>query len=408
MMPSSLVYLQALPLTPGGKVNRLALPAPDGTRPELDEGFVAPRDALELQLANIWEKLLDIERIGVRDNFFDLGGHSLLAVRLFAQIEKLTGKKLPLVTLFQAPTVEQLAGILRQEKWEAPWSSLVPIQPGGSKPPFFGVHAHEGNILFYRDLARRLGPDQPFYGLQAQGLDGSQALHTSVEEMAAHYVKEIRTLQPKGPYFLGGYCFGGVLAFEMAQQLHAQGERVVRLALFDAYAPGSLRLSPRSISFSDRLRYLIKKVRLHLHNLSLLRPKEQIDYIKGRIKRIAYWLYTGTGLPFRRSRREILNAMSQASRNYRPQLYQGRVTLFRGGRELAGHDYDPQLGWGRLAAGGVEIHRIPSYDGTLFLEPHVRVLAEELARLLATHANEPNQQTDGAPRLLVSESPQRR
>jgi thioesterase domain-containing protein len=226
--------------------------------------------------------------------------------------------------------------------------------------------------------------------------------------MATHYVKEIRSLQPKGPYFLGGYCFGGVLAFEMAQQLHAQGERVALLALFDAYAPGSLRLSPRSVSFRDRLLYLVKKVRLHLHNLSLLRPKEQIDYIKGRIKRIAYWLYTGTGLPFHRSRREILNAMSRASRSYRPQLYQGRVTLFRGGRPLAGRDHDPQLGWGRLAAGGVEIHLIPSHDGTIFLEPHVRALAEELARLLAAQADESNQQTDSAPRLLVSESAQRR
>jgi len=386
MAPSAFVFLNALPLTPNGKVDRRALPVPDQSRPELEMAFVPPRDPLEFQLTKIWEEVLGIKPVGVRDNFFDLGGHSLLAVHLFAKIEKLLGKKLPLATLLQAPTVERLAAILSQQDWLAPWSSLVAIQPGGSKPPFFGVHAHEGNILFYRDLVRRLGPEQPFYGLQAQGLNGKQAPYSRVEEMAAHYVKEMRAVQAKGPYFLGGYCFGGVVAFEMGRQLYAQGEKVALVALFDAYAPGSVRLSSNPVSFRDRLRYFVKRVRLHLHNLSLLGPKEQIDYIKGRIKRITYWLYTSMGLPFPHARREMLNAMSQASRSYRPQLYQGRGTLFRGGRPLGGYDHDPQLGWGKLAAGGVEIHRISTHDGTLFLEPHVRLLAEELAACL-THGS---------------------
>ena len=379
MVPTAFVFLDALPLMSNGKVNLQALPTPDQTRPELGNTFIAPRDGLELELTKIWEKLLTIKPVGVRDSFFDLGGHSLLAARLFAQIEKLTGKRLPLATLFQTPTIEHLADILRQENWQASWSSLVAIQPSGAKPPFFGVHAHEGNILFYRDLVRRLGPEQPVYGLQAQGLDGKQAPYSRVEEMAAHYVKEIRALQPKGPYFLGGYCFGSVVAFEMARHLHAQGEKVALLAVFDAYAPGYRKLSPKSTLFRDRFHYFVRKVRPHLANLVVLGPKEKLDYIKGRM---AYWFYTGKGLPLPHTRAVILNAVSRASRNYRPQVYQGRVTLFRGGRRLA-HDHDPQLGWGKLAAGGVEIHRIPSHDGTIFLEPHVRVLAERLRTCLA-------------------------
>ena len=188
------------------------------SRSSLSNTYVAPRNEFEQGIVDIWQKLLGIEPIGVHDNFFDLGGHSLLAVRLFAQIKKAFGRQLPLATLFQAPTVEQLAGILRQEGWSAPWSCLVAIQPGGSKPPFFCIHSSGGHVgLSYYELARHLGSDQPLYGLQALGLDGQTAPLTRFEDMAAHYLTEIRALQPEGPYFLGGACFGGILALEVAQ-----------------------------------------------------------------------------------------------------------------------------------------------------------------------------------------------
>ena len=165
--------------------------------------------------------------IGVRDNFFELGGHSLLAVRLFVEIEKTIGRRLPLATIFQAPTIEQLAGILRQEEWSESqfslWStypsSVVPFQPNGSKPPLFWFNWGPWDFR----LPRYLGSDQPVYGLQHQSQDGHRALYTSIEEMAAHYIKEMRTVQAKGPYFLGGLCIGGMVAFEMAQQLQKQG-----------------------------------------------------------------------------------------------------------------------------------------------------------------------------------------
>src|SRR5262249_11903943 len=160
------------------------------------------------------------KRLGIHDNFFELGGHSLLALRLFTRIKAITGKELPLAILFEAPSVSKLAAVLDREGWSPSWSSLVAIQPSGSRPPFFFVHGHGGNVVRFRDLAHHLGPDQPFFGLQAVGLDGKQPAYTRMEEIAAHYLREIRAVQPAGPYYVGGFCFGGLVAFEMAQQLH--------------------------------------------------------------------------------------------------------------------------------------------------------------------------------------------
>ncbi|HEY8204732.1 MAG TPA: amino acid adenylation domain-containing protein [Pyrinomonadaceae bacterium] len=171
MIPAAFVRLASMPLSPNGKIDRRALPASEATDTAVTSKFVAPGDELELKLTKIWEKVLPVSPIGVNDNFFDLGGHSLLAVHLFALIEKAFGRNLPLATLFQAPTVKQLARVLRDEGWPAPWSSLVVIQSGGTRRPFFCVHAVGGNVLEYHDLARNLGPDQPFYGFQAKGLD---------------------------------------------------------------------------------------------------------------------------------------------------------------------------------------------------------------------------------------------
>jgi aspartate racemase len=384
MVPSAFVELDALPLTPNGKVDRKALPALDQIRIEPATTFIAPRNPIEEVVAEIWADVLkmSLQSIGVRDNFFELGGNSLLAVRLFAAMEERTGKRLPLASLFQAPTIEQMANLVCEKDWSRPWNSLVAIQPGGSKPPLFCVHAHEGNVLFYRDLVRYLGADQPFYGLQAQALDGKQTPLAKVEDMAVRYIEEIRSVQPKGPYFLGGYCFGGLVAFEIARKLDAEGEQVALLALFDAYTPEYLELVLKPKSLLDRLRFLIRKLDLHLGNLSLLGAKEKVDYVKENIKRTAYWVYGGTRLPLGRIRKEFLDALDQAFISYLPQAYPGRVTLFRGTKQLVGYDNDPQLGWGKLAAGGVEIHRIPGYDGSVILEPRVRVTVEQLRACL--------------------------
>jgi amino acid adenylation domain-containing protein len=398
MIPSAFMLLDALPLTPNGKVDRRALPIPDQKQTELPGAFVAPRDALEFQLTTIWEQALGLQSIGVTSNFFDLGGHSLLAVRLFAQIEKTFGKRLPLATLFQAPTVEQLANVLRQEEWSPPWSSLVPIQPGGSKPPFFCVHAHGGEVMIFKDLAKHLGPDQPFYGLQALWLNGDQPRHTSIKELAAHYLKEIRTFQPEGPYFLGGLCFGGKVAFELAQQLYAQGQQIGLLALLDSYAPGY----PQKLPWIQR--QVILRVSLHVGNLRGLGRKERLNYLleKGkigmaraetRLKKMACKLYLGLGVPLPRTLQEAQEPTRRARLPYMPSIYPGKIILFRPSHKPGGEYYHPpDMGWSGLVAGGLEIYDIPGPFGSIISEPYVDVMAEHLLACLQAAQTNPNSQ----------------
>lgn len=356
------------------------------------ESFVAPRDATERTLANAFRKLLGVPRVGVRDNFFDLGGHSLLAARLFDEIRRVTGRTLPLATLLQAPTVEKLAERLLREEWKPTWSSLVPILPGGSKPPFFCVRAVGGNVLTYLDLAGRLGPDQPVYGLQAKGLDGKGAPHTRIEEMAAHYLREIRSLQPEGPYYFGGSSFGGIVAFEMAQQLLRDGQSVAVLALFDTWGPGYPRYAADSGSLRVRWERLRERIDLHWGNLKTGGPKEKWAYIvekserlKGKSRKLAKRWRTRVDEfrhPLNRVLREVEVASARAVSEYSPRPYPGRVVIFRAARQPAGVIPEATLGWGSLVA-DLEVHEIPGYHGAIVYRPQVQVLAEKLKAILA-------------------------
>ncbi|RKG69792.1 non-ribosomal peptide synthetase, partial [Corallococcus exercitus] len=235
MVPSALLVLDALPLNANGKVDRKALPEPDTHASEARD-FVAPRDALEMQLARIWEDILGVRSVGVRSSFFELGGHSLLAVRMVAAVRERLGQSIPLSVLFQQPTVEQLAQLLREDSQA--WTPLVPLERGEpGHRPFFLVHPGGGNVLAYSELARRLGPSLPVYGLQSRGLDG-RPVAESIEEMADLYIEALRTVQPHGPYQLGGWSLGGLVAYEMAQRLREAGEAVDLLALIDTHVPG--------------------------------------------------------------------------------------------------------------------------------------------------------------------------
>jgi amino acid adenylation domain-containing protein len=236
LVPNTFVILDSLPLTPNGKCDRRSLPAPDDqARKNIQK--IAPRNLVELQLTQIWSEVLGINEIGVEENFFELGGHSLLAVRLINCIEQKLGKNLPLTSLFQNGTIASLAKLLAQETTQLTHSPLIPIQSQGNKTPFFAVHPIGGNVLCYADLAYYLGTDQPFYGLQALGLQETEKPVSSIEEMATVYIKEIQTIQASGPYYLGGWSMGGVIAFEMAQQLSSQGQTVALLSLIDSYSP---------------------------------------------------------------------------------------------------------------------------------------------------------------------------
>ena len=389
MMPSVFVTLEALPLTPMGKVDRRALPEPTEIKREAEKGFVAPIDELELKLTRIWEQVLRVNPIGTDENFFELGGHSLLAVKLFAEIEKNFGKNLPLATLFQAPTVGQLARALRDEGWQAAWSSLVPIQAGGARRPFFSVHAAGGNVIEYHELARLLGPDQPFYGLQAKGLDGKSEPHTSIKEMAAHYIKEMREIQPAGPYLLGGRSSGGTIAFEMACQLEATGEEVALLALFDTFPAGYFKLL--DLSLGQRLSRRARKWQSHLINLRSLNAADKLGYLatklayapakaKHKIYRRAYKIYQKFGKPLPTVLQNIEEINFAAVKDYEPQTYSGDVTLFLATDLTA--DYDSKDGWRELVKGRIDTHEIPGNHLNIIKEPGVRSLAEKLRAAL--------------------------
>jgi len=387
MVPSVFVTVQEFPLTANGKVDRNALSAINAAKPETLE-HAAPEDHLERKLLRLWQKVLAVGAIGIDDNFFELGGHSLLAVKMFAQIEKAFGKNLPLATLFQAPTIRLLAQVLRQEGWAASWSSLVTLQNRGHRRPFFCVHAAGGNVLEYHALAQLVGADQPFYGFQAQGLDGIQPAHTTIRDMAAHYIKEMREVQPEGPYLLGGRSSGGTVAFEMACQLAANGEQVGLLALLDSYPAGYFKLLPDSGSVSQRWTRFASRINSHRENLQQLAGLDKLIYLIGKLKyapaktkhklyRRAYKLFQRIGRPLPSVLKNIEEINFSAVKDYVPQVYPGRATLFLASDDLtAAHDVE--AGWEGLAAGGIEKVSISGNHLDIVKEPHVRVLAEKL------------------------------
>ncbi|MUG96212.1 amino acid adenylation domain-containing protein [Scytonema sp. UIC 10036] len=383
MVPATFVFLNTLPLTPNGKVDRRALLAAAASR-TVEVGAIAPRDALELQLVQMWEELLDIRPIGVSDNFFELGGHSLLAVRLMAQIQQQFKQDLPLSVLFQGATIEQLANTLHQQSSSLPWSSVVGIQTAGSKPPFFCVHPVGGNVLCYTDLAKHLGQEQPFYGLQAPGLDGEQEPFTCIEEMAAYYIEQLRVIQPQGPYFLGGWSFGGVVAFEMAQQLHSSGHQVAHVALIDSWAPIPGTKSTE-VDRSSLLAWFArdlggrfgKDLGVTVEDLQHQEPEEQLNYVLQQARR-ANIMPQEAGLQQIHRLLEVCITNLKAERSYTPQVYPNQVTLFRASEELEDDTHDLSGGWKQLVASEVKTHTLAGNHYSIIREPLVQVLAEHL------------------------------
>lgn len=287
MVPSTFVQLESFPLTPNGKVDRLALPAPESVRPPTEESFVAPTSMVAHRLKQIWEELLDVRPIGMRDNFFHLGGHSLLAAKLVARIEQDLGKRVSLATLFAAPTIEQLILAMQTEEEKSSRTPLVPVQAGGSKAPFFYLHgAWDSDAFYCFQLSKRLGPDQPFYALPPYNFTGLQVA-PSIEEMAAAHIQSIRTVQPQGPYLLGGFCNGGLVAYEMARQLVMQGEQVERLVLVVPAYPTHLHSLTRGAvkRFRNMLAWNKEQELEHFlrfrHTYKYIRGERKTEHLKG-------------------------------------------------------------------------------------------------------------------------------
>ncbi|WP_276373759.1 amino acid adenylation domain-containing protein [Archangium gephyra] len=383
MVPSAFVVLEALPLTPNGKVDTKALPLPE-LHAQPASAMLAPRDELELRLTRLWEEVLGVQPVGVRGDFFELGGHSLLAVRLMARVRETTGRELPLATLVRAPTVELLAALLRQES-PLPWSPLVPLGGGGDKTPLFLVHPVGGNVFCYTELARQLGSERPIFGLQAQGLDGLSAPLSSVEEMAAHYVESIRSVQPSGPYLLGGWSMGGVIAYEMAHQLRQRGEEVELVALIDSYAARSEALpeltpAEAAVLFTqDLLGTFGAESMPEWEQLESLEPEAVLARVLEVGERSGA-LPPGVGLEQLRTLLRVFESNLRASQRYTARPSAQRLLLLKAGG-VTGQPEDG--GWTAVGGSGLERHVLPGGHHELLRTPLVQRVAEYLREALA-------------------------
>jgi len=392
MIPSFFIFLDAMPLTTNNKINVKALPGPDLS---LSAGpvHVWARDRVEVQLTALWQQVLEIPMIGIHDNFFDLGGHSLKAAQLFFLLEQVYGKQLPLATLFQAPTIAQLAGVLSSEQWEPPWRSLVAIQPTGKATPLFMVPGVGGNVLIFARLTKLLGSEQPVFGLQARGLDGKEQPFTSVPEMAAHYVDEIRRVRPRGPYKIAGLCTGGLIAYEIAQQLMRCGE-TVQLAMIETWHPSSYRRYKHNGLASLWLSaFIARKTWINLAALSRRPVREWAGFLHSKLPTLRKLLY-GTPMEISQETDFVVERLTQATlmamANYEVREYPGRfLNLIASNRPLAAGTVDTRLVWDRLARDGADTHYITAKDAGLMLQsPHIDELAEYLKNIFPLDSEE--------------------
>ena len=394
-VPSHLIMLDTIPLTLNGKIDRQALPAPDVRT--VTDAVAQPRNPLELQLTKIWEDVLNVRPIGIHDNFFDLGGHSLLAVVLFDRIAKVLDQNLPLATLFNCPTIEHLAGVLSKQNWSPSWTSLVPIQAGGSKPPLFVVPPAAGSVLRFAELAKHLGQDQPVYGLEPLGQDDRHQPLDRVENMASWYLQEIRQLQPTGPYLIAGICFGGLVAWEMARQLHQQDEHVALVVLLDSVAPEhGPTWSPPTRSLGHvgaKIMHHARRIAQHLRAGDLLRTIRQRTMM--RWKRLQRhwkrfnlrWHISG------RRRKDMFDAHVTAQASYVARPFAGRTLSIQSEQFSQARKFRER--WDELATGEFNCVVVPGSMhqdlllGTDFTPTLARILREHLDNALtATNSDE--------------------
>ena len=359
--------------------------------------LLAPRNPLEEQLISIWEDVLGITPLGISDNFFEVGGNSFLATHLVSQMKEQFGQQLSLATFFQSPTVEAIAQAISQGNVSQTWSPLIPLRSTGSRPPFFCIHPGTGGVFCYGDMARHLDPEQPFYGLQARGLDGQERPLTRTEELAACYIQAMRQIQPQSPYFLGGHCFGGVVAFEMARQLKLQGCDVALLVIMDTAPPRQRpaqdqHAADSSEEFGDigALAQVIeefvgKTLSIDYQTLSTLSNKQQLAYLLERLK-AKQVVAPQTEAAQLRGLLQVSQANSWAYSSYIPQVSSHKITLIRASElfieEDSAVDYKPYtdaaFGWGAYSQAAVDVHIVPGNHVTMLTEPHAQALAERL------------------------------
>ena len=383
MVPAVYVTLEAMPLTLHGKIDRAALPAPDLSLVRSGREYVAPRNDLQQQLVDIWEELFKLHPIGVTDDFFELGGHSMMMIMLVARVEERLGKRVAMADLFANPTIEHFSGLIGHGKENLTQSLVVPLRAEGTNPMFFSPHAGGGHVWCYKDLAQYLGDDQPFYGVQAREPENGLVYHTEIEAMASDYVSAIRRLQPTGPYFLGGWSMGGVIAFEMARQLQQQQQQIAMLALVDAEPP-----SNEEREFDWRVLLAMFAFDLGLTRGTVNKRVEEMARSQQMVQLRSLWMEAKragvvpsdmTLVEFR-TLFDTFKINADTLRRYRPGEYQGRITLFCGKHDMDAAE--PLRGWEKLATEGVDLHIVPGDHFSMIREPNVQALGAKLSKCI--------------------------
>jgi thioesterase domain-containing protein/non-ribosomal peptide synthetase component F/acyl carrier protein len=386
---AELISVEAIERLSDGSPDFTLLPAAGTAQPVTDavDEYFPPRDELETQLVGIWEEVLGIRPIGTRTSFFKLGGYSLMIVRLFGRINKVLGTSLPITTIFNAPTVEQLADTVRGRAY---YSSLVPVNPTGTKPPFFMIHSY----LLYQGIPKVLGPEHPFYGLRELDTD---AEGITVEQRAAAYLDAIRSIQPAGPYYLGGWCAAGPLAVETARQITASGEKVGFLVLFDSWRPGYAadlaREQAGSAEMTLRAR-LSRKYRFHARRFGSLSAGQKVQYIASAFSNkfakvrdrlylknwaIAEWFCKRFGLPLPHFMHNVSLTTLNSLKEYRGiEPYTGSLMLIRAKEAPYIPGAQEHCGWNSIVTGGVNVVWANGDHESMFLDPHLQTVGELL------------------------------
>jgi thioesterase domain-containing protein/acyl carrier protein len=342
-------------------------------------------DDVETVLAGWWHELMGMDQIGLDDDFFELGGHSLLVVRLVSKMKKTYSANISLSTFFEARTIRTLARRIREGRAKTndqPSSgrAVVPIRAVGTRPPLYVVSGLDGHVLGFHKMALHLSEDQPLYGLVPRGVDGPEPYHASVEEMASYYVRAIRTHQPEGPYRLVGHSFGGIVAFEVAQQIMSEGGVVDFLGMFDTIERRYMEEVRKSLRIRDRVALFGSELRF------ALLERDPFGPVRRRLNRMTSkaisLIFPNVSAPQSQGRGTIKDVNLCAFSIYQPTAYPGRLTLFRSTTREIQDGNDEFLGWGKLVKGGTEVHGVPSTHYNMIDEPAVGILAEILQECL--------------------------
>ncbi|NIM96109.1 MAG: amino acid adenylation domain-containing protein [Anaerolineales bacterium] len=379
MIPATFTFMETFPLTPSGKIDRLALPFPEEWGTDVTRPYTAPRDTLERELTKVWEDTLGIHPIGVQDNFFELGGHSLLAVRLFAAIEKQSGKTLPLITMFESPTIAGQAELFRETKRTEEIISIVPISEDGSNPPVFCVSPSVIDVITYHELSMHLGDEQPFYAIYSPLIGDWNSGKERLEPIASRLLAQIRERFPQSPYYLGGYSAGGMVAFEMAQQLYRSGEGVGLLVLLDTFGTDYPKLLPWVTPWLFNAFRVIRRIQTYIWKFWILDRKGKLDYL--RFRPIQTWLQNRYGEISRPPAYKGLDDklyLTPGRQQYQPQPYKGKTVLIRAEKGLLGVKHDPTMGWEGILTGEFDVCLVPGDHESILFGPRIAQMGKLL------------------------------